>query len=137
MSYQGWKNYESWAVALWLDNEQSLQRQAQRIVNRETNIYRAVDALKTFVTEDILPDLGASLAQELLNAAISEVDWEEVAKHFQDEAEESGDTYSVRTEEGTREWTADDAAHAREQHTDAFPEEPILDVQFVRSGPHA
>jgi hypothetical protein len=88
MSYQGWKNYESWAVGLWLDNDQSLQREAQRVVNREANIYRAADALKTFVTEDVLPDLGASLAQDLLNAAVSEVDWQEVAEHFKDEDEE-------------------------------------------------
>jgi hypothetical protein len=95
MPYQGWKNYESWAVALWLDNEQSLQREAQRLANRST--HRAADALKTFVTDDILPDLGASLASDLLNAAVSEVDWQEVAEHFQDEDtdEESGDAALV------------------------------------------
>lgn len=37
-------------------------------------------------------------------------------------------TYIVHTDAGTREWQADDAAHACEQHEDAFPDEEIIAV---------
>lgn len=34
--------------------------------------------------------------------------------------------YVVTSELGERRWHAEDADHAREQHDDAFPDEPIL-----------
>lgn len=30
-TYQGWKNYETWCCALWIDNEQGIQEQAHDI----------------------------------------------------------------------------------------------------------
>lgn len=42
--------------------------------------------------------------------------------------------YYITTAEGTRMWHADDADHAREQHEDAFPDEPILDIARDRHG---
>ena len=38
-------------------------------------------------------------------------------------------TYQVITKHGARDWQAEDADHAREQHVDAFPEEAVLAVQ--------
>lgn len=46
--------------------------------------------------------------------------------------------YVVVTDFGEREWHADDYAHAREQHTDAFGmevDEQILDVYPVEHDP--
>ena len=40
-------------------------------------------------------------------------------------------TYAVTSDLGTRQWQADDEAHAREQHTDAFTDEPIVSVAIV------
>lgn len=37
-------------------------------------------------------------------------------------------TFKVTSPEGVREWQAEDEDHAREQHEDAFPEEPIIAV---------
>jgi hypothetical protein len=36
--------------------------------------------------------------------------------------------YAVLSDLGIREWWADDAEHAAEQHRDAFPDEPILAI---------
>ncbi|ORW08470.1 hypothetical protein DQP56_00975 [Mycolicibacter senuensis] len=38
------------------------------------------------------------------------------------------ENYLVTSDLGTRGWMADDEEHAREQHLDAFPDEPILGV---------
>ena len=36
--------------------------------------------------------------------------------------------YRITSDAGDREWAADDEAHARSQHLDAFPDEPIVAV---------
>ena len=105
--YNGWKNYETWAVALWIDNEEWSQERAQEIardarregpahVNVRSGIWDAAraevyilsDEIKTWVRDTpqdyggMLPDLGATLAADLMGAALDEVDWREIAEHY-------------------------------------------------------
>jgi hypothetical protein len=118
--YNGWTNYESWAVGLWIDNEEGMynywREAAQecydeagdgvsayaKFTGREifTREERAVLALEKRLKEEMeenQPDLGASLWSDLLNAAMSEVNWHEVAGHYMDlvdktESEEEAET---------------------------------------------
>ncbi len=84
--YNGWANYETWLVALWLDNGQGTQNEARRIVRRATSDYRAADMLKEYVSELVDPEEKIQgLAADLMNAALSEVEWVEVAQHYQDD----------------------------------------------------
>lgn len=100
-TYNGWTNYETWNVALWLDNDQGSYNhwsaQAQDcwdaatekpgILSREERaIYDLADRLKDEVNE-AAPDLGSTCFSDLLNAALSEVDWDEIARHYMDEVE--------------------------------------------------
>jgi hypothetical protein len=44
-TYNGWANYETWAVALWIDNEEGTQRQAlsmARVARREGAMHHNV-----------------------------------------------------------------------------------------------
>lgn len=96
-SYNGWTNYETWAVALWIDNDQSTQEQAADMARdtrrRREYLHELADQLKSWVTDEMLPDLGASLAADLLGAAVSEVDWAEIADHYlSDLDDEDSDT---------------------------------------------
>lgn len=34
LEYSGWKNYETWNVALWIDNDKSLHNMAKRYRRR-------------------------------------------------------------------------------------------------------
>lgn len=83
MSYNGWSNYETWAVALWIDNDAGLYQEMHRIARRMTE-GRLADHIKSTI-EDGAPDLEASLYSDLLNAALSKVDWYEVAQHYIEE----------------------------------------------------
>lgn len=117
-SYNGWTNYETWCVHLWLSNDEALYNLARATVRAANDepcehcdgsgfvgteseprpcvvcdatgkaaMFKAGDALKEQVADPdvgILPDLGASLASDLLSAALSEVDWTEIAEAFSD-----------------------------------------------------
>ncbi len=98
--YNGWKNYETWNVALWLDNDQGTQELTRDLAQEacegpaSENVIKGIwtraedarfelaDRIKDFVTENLIPDLGASMASDLLNSAVSEVDWDEIAEHY-------------------------------------------------------
>ena len=96
--YQGWDNYETWVVVLWLDNEEgtyNLMREyaeearGEGGVEDEFGVSREAtgllaDMIKAFV-EESAPDLGASLYSDLLSAAMSEVNYYEIAEHYLEE----------------------------------------------------
>lgn len=85
-SYNGWSNYETWCVALWIDNEESMQSEAHEMGERAIDPHRLADALKNWI-EEMQPDLGASMWADMLGAAMSEVDWREIAEHYMPEEE--------------------------------------------------
>lgn len=90
--YNGWINYETWAVKLWIDNDQGLAEQLQDEAKTWANTdkkdaaYGLSQVLKDQFTENHpLPD--ASLYTDLLTAALGEVDWYEIAEHLLEEME--------------------------------------------------
>lgn len=101
--YNGWTNYETWNVKLWLDNEQSTQEMCAEYAreawsNAEGNRYssrsqvaRAAlsESIKAFV-EDNAPQVESMYA-DLLNAAMSEVNYREIANSFLEEMEPQED----------------------------------------------
>lgn len=99
--YNGWNNYETWNVALWIDNEESTYREARDMVREafddtdadqehEERVTEATGPLAKRLEEwvdEMKPDLGASMFSDLLNAALSEVDWYEIAENWLSEIE--------------------------------------------------
>jgi len=100
-TYNGWTNYETWNVALWMDNEQGsqeywrdrandylLQSEADSVFTKEE---RATLELADDIKEQFnnMPDLGASCYTDLLNSAMSEVNWYEIAEGLIKEAQEN------------------------------------------------
>ena len=85
MAYNGWSNYETWNVKLWMDNDGSDQywnEQAEEIAKqygKDNSASYLADMLKEEMNENA-PDLGASCFSDLLSAALSEVDWYEIAE---------------------------------------------------------
>jgi hypothetical protein len=104
MSYNGWKNYETWCVHLWLTNEEGtyfycveLAKECRKAAPSDERvrdrIWPEADAAK-FLLSDRLKDYvedhnplreDATLYGDLVHAALSEVDWHEVAEAFLEE----------------------------------------------------
>jgi len=101
MAYQGWKNYETWAVALWLDNDERSQdyllgrvrELREEAPGREETYWTPAEYVKFRLADELKQDhedaaealfegQAVSVLQDLLGAAISEVDWREVAEHY-------------------------------------------------------
>jgi hypothetical protein len=101
--YQGWRTYETWAVALWIDNEvtsfrywREAARHCQREAPNTEQVKRGIwtpkeaarfnlaDQLKEEITEGH-PLNEPSMYADLLSAAFSEVDWREIAESILDE----------------------------------------------------
>jgi hypothetical protein len=101
--YNGWKNYPTWNVNLWLSNDEKLYNATLELVRRERAMYagpyfagmdqgqgvarsQVADAIKTWVRDDLAPDLGASFAADLLGYALDSVDWFEIADAWLEDA---------------------------------------------------
>ncbi len=82
MSYNGWTNYETWLANLWLgeaDQTEELERIVRRALWRDRGkvIREHVEELFEFPT--------TGLAADFINAAMSAVNWEEIAQHYETE----------------------------------------------------
>lgn len=95
--YNGWTNYETWNVALWLGNDQGteddcLEMTAQARKDGHPR-YALKESLKGYIA-DMMPDLGASMFADLLQSALDNVNWYEIADHYFEDypAEDEGET---------------------------------------------
>lgn len=164
--YNGWTNYETWCVHLWLTNnagsycywsdeaavhrgEASDHENAKQGVwsVEETARFTLADAMKESF-EQFHPFRGEHLAKprepdvycDLLDAALSEVDWHEVAQAFLDEVEpddepDPEDDESDQADEGEGDSPEDFEKVKRERIEN--PKGPLFELGRVVSTPGA
>lgn len=83
--YNGWSNYPTWAVALWLDNDPGTYEESRAIVRGASGLQiHADDALREYVREMVELD-EASLRADLLGFALDSVDWREITDALLDD----------------------------------------------------
>src|SRR3990167_10562694 len=87
-TYNGWTNYETWAVALWLGDDQGSYEEARAICRRFDNKYQAADILKAWIQEiwidPTVERADGSMAADLLTAAFSRVNFQEIAGRLEE-----------------------------------------------------
>ena len=80
--YNGWTNYETWVTKLWMDNDQGSYNYFNELAkeNKE-NAYNLSKVIKDhFEENNPLYELPSGPYHDLLNAALSEVNWREIAE---------------------------------------------------------
>lgn len=108
-TYNGWKNYETWAVGMYLDGNydgEGTYREALEITRNaaenidqdqvdngfwtasQAKLYNVEDALKVWARELIEGEIEG-IAADLLRGALDEVDWRELAEHKLNEVAEN------------------------------------------------
>lgn len=93
--HNGWTNYETWAWNLWLTNDQESQEHVYELARvaytgaevskgftREGRAALDLAAMLRVECEEEVPDLELPAFADLLNAAIGEINWYEIAKHL-------------------------------------------------------
>lgn len=89
--YNGWTNYETWLTALWIDNdyisyenrkEMVLHAQLEYPNNEEKQIWMLAGLIKDWMEELNPLSESSSLYADLINSALSEVDWGDIAEHY-------------------------------------------------------
>jgi hypothetical protein len=78
--YQGWSNYSTWAVALWISNDQGLYDMVQEAAAESEDAYALGQYIESMFDE-MAPELDGVYA-DLMRGAVSEVNWQEVAQDF-------------------------------------------------------
>lgn len=106
--YNGWSSYETWCVNLWMDNEEGSQarwhdlaKSALTVAKNSESAYAKWTGKEIFTVEEratlnlsetiksdyedaALDRMGetSDVFSDLMTAALSEVNWHEIAKHL-------------------------------------------------------
>ncbi len=80
--YNGWTNYATWNVHLWLTNDPHTEAAVRALAQRAPSLYVAAQAVRTFVEDHNPLAEHASLYTDLLGSALGSVDWDAVARAF-------------------------------------------------------
>ena len=84
--YNGWTNYETWCVNLWLNNDEGSYEHLRDLAqNDQADPYDKGNMLKNFIDELNPLAEEASMFTDLLNGALSEVNWVEIVKAAQED----------------------------------------------------
>lgn len=101
MPYNGWTNYETWCVNLHISNEQVSQDywngQASLLMSTtdpsndhlDARCELAAELKETFLEKYDEQKPDNTILSDLLRAALSEVNWHELAQNYVDNAKEA------------------------------------------------
>lgn len=104
--HNGWTNYETWAVALWLDNEEPSYRYWRAVArdtvqicdrqneHREEALNVLTDRLKEEIHDTLMSGV-ADLTSDLVASALAEVNWLEIAEHLIGEIPEKNNSPKI------------------------------------------
>jgi len=82
--YNGWKNYETWSIALFLDNNECYYNEIVEIVNADKLSYDVMCDIRDFVEDNFLTYNLMPEQKQMIQAFIDEVDFLEVYNHYKE-----------------------------------------------------
>ena len=87
MSYNGWKNKETWLVNLWLGDGLTMDQEAGFEVTADY-IEQLVDDMVDGALDQEAGNFNG-FVKDLLNCALGEIDYHEIAEHYDEEVIEN------------------------------------------------
>lgn len=75
--YNGWTNYETWLVALWLNNDQASYNALGALKAGDASEHRKAESLEELVRE-LYEFEPVGIVADLVNSAFGRVDWVEI-----------------------------------------------------------
>lgn len=89
-TYNGWTNYETWNVNLWMNSDGSdshWRERAEELMrdndnDRDEATRALADEIKDSIEEANPVGNDASMFSDLMSAVLSEVNWHETADHY-------------------------------------------------------
>ena len=79
MSYNGWKNKETWLVNLWIGDSLTMDQEAGQDITA---------AYIEQIVEDLIEDSGSRVngfVGDMINCALCEIDYAELASHYEED----------------------------------------------------
>jgi hypothetical protein len=86
-TYNGWRNYETWNVNLWLNNDdKQTYNEARYIARNRPNVQDSEDHLRASVESLVFGDDEVyGIRGDLLTHALGRVDWREIVAAFRED----------------------------------------------------
>jgi hypothetical protein len=84
MSYNGWRNYETWVAALYLGGEDWRNFVEDEEITEDEKVEMLAEYLKDYIEEEADMAGLTGLLNDLLTRAISKIDFTELATAFLD-----------------------------------------------------
>lgn len=85
--YNGWTNYETWRINLEIFNDWHQEEDSDEDIDEEDIAVKAA-SLKSQVEDLIQGSSEKGIARSYAMAFISDVNWQEIARHYLPETEE-------------------------------------------------
>lgn len=86
--YNGWTNWETWNANLWIDNDWRLSEHYAHRAGDLLGSYEedeAIERLAGYIEDDfnqLMPEVESGFFADVMNMAMCEVNWHEIAKHY-------------------------------------------------------
>ena len=82
-TYNGYANYETWLLCLWIDNDQGFQEMAREFAQEQTgDAYERDQEFREWCEESLLyafaNDNPSGFLVDVVNHALARIDWREV-----------------------------------------------------------
>lgn len=75
--YNGWSNYETWLVSLWLDNDRLTYNALEAIKAENLSVHSKAEELEELVRE-LYEFEPVGIVADFVNAAFGRVNWVEI-----------------------------------------------------------
>lgn len=83
IAYNGWSNYETWVVNLWMTNSPGYYEELCSIVSSEDDLYDKAEALEDWLRFEYDGEY-TSVWADLVNHSLARVNWCEIIENNQE-----------------------------------------------------